>query len=385
MSGRALVMITLLCPVIFELLAGCSTTQTPVRSSNATLPETSGLTSHGPNGTTYVDRKYGCSISVSLPNWSINPENQEFQDSILIAEIKDSKYGVWGGLYVHKQPMASLEEFANKGTFQGDKATYTRISGKNVYTESKQVVQGGFSLRTKIYKHVDSGVGYLFSFGYLSKFDQEEELHAQIDQIVGSFTLKGTARAGADDERYNERLKSYLDAVQKAVQLLNDGYALLGGFPSIIAKIPFPSHEKITAARLKFEQSNESLDQINVTGFEFLLSSTTDFIRASNLHALGMLHLANKEKEMAVRKFSNGLPLAESAFERFQNEKKTMSDGLNRETNMNNEKNTVMCLRLLTELHTLAVFDNASHNSDQAYHVRRLKELAIWAEANTRR
>jgi TolB-like protein len=147
---------------------------------------------------TYINTTHNCQVSVFLDNWKIGLQDEEIGDGHSIAEFDESVYGAWGLLAVSRFPQGSLEEFAQKGTYEGEIAKYTFLAGKPAYFESKHVEKIGFKITSKVYKFVNNGIGYIFSFSFLSKYDYDEELQKQIDQILNSFTLLNEQQAVRD-------------------------------------------------------------------------------------------------------------------------------------------------------------------------------------------
>ena len=151
---------------------------------------------------TYINTTYNFQVSVFSDKWKINLKHEEIGDGISVAEFDESVYGAWGMMTISKFPQSSLEKFANVGIYQGDVAKFTFIAGKPAYFESKHVERRGFKITSKIYKFVNNNIGYVFSFGYLSKFDNDEQMQNQFNDILNSFTFldeKGFVREISTD------------------------------------------------------------------------------------------------------------------------------------------------------------------------------------------
>jgi hypothetical protein len=191
-------------------------------------------------------------------------------DAYSIAEFDETAYGAWGVLAISKYPQKTLEEFAGKGTYDAEKARYTYIAGKNAYAASKKIENRGFKITSQIYKFVHNDIGFAFSFGYLSKWDEDEGLQAQIDEILNSFTF-------SDDQNVVQEMFS--DLKKKEEKLTN--VAMLG-------MIDLKLGQENEDTRIL---TNELQNQLNKTGqFEFIERRNLDqIVEEHKLQLTGMI------------------------------------------------------------------------------------------------
>lgn len=147
---------------------------------------------HSISGNTYVNSTYNCKLSVpSSGAWTLKLLDTESADAINLVSIGESKAytDLYGMVAISKHPQKGLEEFAQVGTYDPKTAKYTYIAGKPAFYASKPMSVSGFSITSQIYKFVNKGKGYVFSFGYLSQWDRDEKLQEQIDYILNSFAF----------------------------------------------------------------------------------------------------------------------------------------------------------------------------------------------------
>jgi len=140
-------------------------------------------------GNTFVSSKYKCKLSVPEGVFKIKVKSGETGDGINLAEIGEGKtyQDFYGLVVVSKYPQSSLEEFAQKGTYDPKIAKYTYVAGKQSFFASKPMTVQNFKLTTQVYKFVNNGIGYIFTFAYLSQWDGDEKLQDAINDILNSF------------------------------------------------------------------------------------------------------------------------------------------------------------------------------------------------------
>jgi hypothetical protein len=146
---------------------------------------------HSLSANTYVNSTYNCKLSVPNDAWKLKLLGNESDDAFNLVSIGEEKAytDLYGMVAVSKHPQKSLEGFAQTGTYDPKIAKYTYIAGKPAFFASKQISNRGFLITSQIYKFVNKGRGYIFSFGYLSQWDQDEKLQEQIDYILNSFAF----------------------------------------------------------------------------------------------------------------------------------------------------------------------------------------------------
>lgn len=142
---------------------------------------------HSIEGNTYINETFQFSVSVFNQYWKITTQFEELGDGVSVAEFDESDYGAWGLLAISKYSQPDLRAFAKKGEYNAKKAKYTFIAGKKAFAASKKMERGGFDISSQVYKFVHNNVGYIFSFSYLSQWDEDDILQAQIDEILNSF------------------------------------------------------------------------------------------------------------------------------------------------------------------------------------------------------
>lgn len=199
--------------------------------------------------------------------------------------------------------------------------------------------------------------------------------------VVYSAAMTGARPATAQaTPSFIKTIQVLNDGIAKAWQLTSDGYALMGGRPSFASQNPILS-DQLPEAKQKFMQSEQVLDQSEPTAKyphdQFpKIYTHSDYVRASNLHGLGIIKLLEGDTSGAERHIFRSLDLAEGSF---KVSLEMMSDPAWAE-------NARSCALLLLDLHGLsAVIAGSKGNKDsQAEHERRLKELAAWMEANSR-
>jgi hypothetical protein len=143
---------------------------------------------HKISDNTYINTTYSCKLSIPNSDWEPNLEVKELGDAIQILWLWEGKaYNLGGSLNISKHRQESLEAFAKIGTYDPKLAKYTYIAGKRAYFASKAMNVRGISMTSQIYKFVNKGNGYAFSFAYPSQWDYDEKLQNQIDEILNSF------------------------------------------------------------------------------------------------------------------------------------------------------------------------------------------------------
>lgn len=143
---------------------------------------------HNFSGNTYINSTYNCKLSIPNNKWEPTLDVEKVGDAIQLLSLWEGKvYNVGGSLNVSKYPQGSLEEFAKKGTYDPKIAKYTYIAGKHAFFASKAMSARGLSVTSQMYKFVNKGTGYAFSFAYPSQWDHDEKLQKEIDDILNSF------------------------------------------------------------------------------------------------------------------------------------------------------------------------------------------------------
>lgn len=236
---------------------------------------------HSVKNNTYINKTQQCQVSVFNKNWKLSTQFEELGDGISIAEFDESVYSAWGVLAISKHPQKSLEEFAGKGTYDAEKAKYTFIAGKPAYAASKKMENRGFKISSQIYKFVHNDIGFIFSFSYLSKWDEDETLQAQIDEILNSFTF-------SDEQSVVQEM--FVDMKTKKEKLTN--IAMLG-------MIDLKLGEENEDTRIL---TNELQNQLNKTGqFEFIERRNLDQIAEE--HKFQLTGMISNDSAIKVGEF----------------------------------------------------------------------------------
>ncbi|MBU1712633.1 MAG: CsgG/HfaB family protein [Proteobacteria bacterium] len=145
---------------------------------------------HSISGNTYINSTYNCKLSTPNNKWKPTLDVKDLGDATQLLWLwEESVYNAGGSLNVSKHPQGSLEEFAKKGTYDPKIAKYTYIAGKPAFFASKPMSAGGLSMTSQVYKFVNKGTGYVFSFVYPSQWNHDEKLQKEIDDILNSFAF----------------------------------------------------------------------------------------------------------------------------------------------------------------------------------------------------
>lgn len=183
-SGKTFLQLTLI-SIVFALLSCAGSTRKG--SSHPTVQ-------HQISDDIYLNSTYNCQLSLPNSNWSMKLSKKDIGDGFYILELERSEpFYAYGALGITKHPQSTLSKFAGIGTYNPRTAKFTYIAGKPAFYASKPMNNNGFSLVSKIYKFVNSNTGFLFSFAFLSQWEEDEALKAEIDAILNSFLFTNEA------------------------------------------------------------------------------------------------------------------------------------------------------------------------------------------------
>lgn len=140
-------------------------------------------------GDTYTDLTHNVQFRVPNKNWSIEPKEDTRENTIPLVGLSQDVYHAYAILVVSKHPQKNLQEFANVGVYNPNLAKFTYIAGKPAYFATKPMQRSGFNLINQIYKFVNQNTGYIFSVSFLDKWREDEQLLAEIDDILNSLTF----------------------------------------------------------------------------------------------------------------------------------------------------------------------------------------------------
>lgn len=179
------------------------------------------------SGNTYTDKTYNFQVTLPNTNWTIKPTMENLGDALQIAALERKGYdGFFISISVSKYFQQDLERFAGIGTYNPKLAKYTYIAGKSTFWATKVMYAGRFEIQSVIYKFVDSGVGYIFSVGYLTQWSGDERFQSEIDEFLNSFTLlnpednKGESQISAGGKIGKDKLTNV--AVLTMIDLQSD-------------------------------------------------------------------------------------------------------------------------------------------------------------------
>lgn len=170
-----------------------------------------------------------------------------------------------------------------------------------------------------------------------------------------------------------------LKGTAQAWQLTSDGYALLGGRPSLASNKPIPT-DQLQAAKQKFVQSGELLYRAmpwaDYPQKEFpQLYSFSDYVRASNYYGIGMVKYFERDVPGAETEIARSQIIAEESF-------KYLAQEMDRPEWADTARS---CALLLGDIHSLSAIIALAHGKkDLAQaHKRRLQELKTWLKKNS--
>jgi hypothetical protein len=196
----------------------------------------------------------------------------------------------------------------------------------------------------------------------------------------GELHAEKTSAPRSDDPTrepfFDAQYKAFSEGINGAWNLTNEGYALMGGFPSIESTAPL-NFDQLPAAARKFEESLALLDRSAMPGVSHdrypYLYAHSDYVRAADLQALAMIALVDDDLTRAEELATKAIGLVEGSFK--------VSQVLKGQVEY--DENARNCAVLGLELHEDAASfaGGRGDTAEERRHEARAKELADWLQA----